>query len=713
MEKKEIIKKIEKMELPNKIIPHSTKKEIIELENKLNKLNTEKLISEALNLGKSDNKSKEDKNFDYLIDLKNNAILNYVIYTDLKNSDEIKKTFINEIDKFKKSANLIINKKEKQYQESRSEYNTVVEENKLLNQKLLDSNNRFILLQKQFKDKEDEIIKLKEKLRLFRENEKLLNLFHDNFHEKDPLDIVKSYKEKHQGQIDLMQENEELKFTLNKLRQRMKEETEENKKTIKNLKDKIDTLNLEKSELEEGHTGKVSEINYLYKKNKKLEEKNDLLHKMLYQLYNKLFDAFRLDKDIKLNKKYLYLTEEDFNPNIYDDQELFRYIKIMIATTKPAICDQLLRETVANANMILRMFLKNSVNLNLRFDPVTTFRELKLFMEKREDKIKNLENKIKKYKELISNHDFFEKKYENMIKSIEEEKINKINFDKKKESFRKSSKFSSLIVKKNSKLFDNNSNTNSNNLITNITNEIAKTNRTNFYQEENKTLDNKNKLILSSQIIPNKNFELLSTKNNTNENNNNKNINSYFIRPKSFSPNVKMSKKIEYNKERILSANNSEKKSKKIRYYKEPVYQLLLSLQVNNKNTNSYNDVHYKRLRKIKIGKRGDISKENGNQKMLNYMTEIKKFINHTNRLFLYRSKLLPNKNNESFSEKLRKNMKIFSYDKKDFGKTIKRRIIGNINKLINKMEFEETKYIEKNDEKKEEKNKIKNENKT
>ena len=93
MEKKEISKKIEKMELPNKIIPHSTKKEIIELENKLNKLNTEKLISEALNLGKSDNKAKDDKNFDYLIDLKNNAIMNYVIYTDLKNADEIKKTF--------------------------------------------------------------------------------------------------------------------------------------------------------------------------------------------------------------------------------------------------------------------------------------------------------------------------------------------------------------------------------------------------------------------------------------------------------------------------------------------------------------------------------------------------------------------------------------------------------------------------------------------
>ena len=353
-------------------------------------------------------------------------------YSDQKNSDEIKKTFVNEIDKFKKNANLIINKKEKQCQESKSEYNLISEENKLLNKKLSDSNNRFISLQKAFKDKEEEIIKLKEKLRLFRENEKLLTLFYDNFHEKDPLDIIKSYKEKHQGEIDLMQENEELKLSIKNLRQRMKEENEEHKKTVKDLRDKINTLTIEKSELEDNHTGKVSEINYLYKKSKKLEEKNNLLHKMLYQLYNKLFDAFRLDKDIKINQKYLYLTEEDFNPNVYDDQELFRYIKIMIATSKPSICDQLLRETVANANMILRLFLKNNVNLNLRFDPVVTFRELKLFMEKREDKIKNLENKIKKYKELLSSNEYFEKKYENMVKSIEEEKINKINLDKKK-----------------------------------------------------------------------------------------------------------------------------------------------------------------------------------------------------------------------------------------------------------------------------------------
>ena len=52
------------------------------------------------------------------------------------------------------------------------------------------------------------IIKLKQKLSLYRENEKLLNKFYYNFHDKEPLEIVKTYKEKHQGEIELMQEND-------------------------------------------------------------------------------------------------------------------------------------------------------------------------------------------------------------------------------------------------------------------------------------------------------------------------------------------------------------------------------------------------------------------------------------------------------------------------------------------------------------------------
>ena len=695
MKTKQSIKKTENLKIKNKMIPHSTKKEIIDLQAKLNKLNVEELISEALNSA-NDKSIGENINIDYLLDLKENAVSNFVVFLDLKNSEEIKKHFIKEIDKFKKNANLIINKKDREIQEYKLKYNSIYEENKILNIKLDDYNTRFTSLQKSFKDKEDEIIKLKEKLNFFKDNDKLLSLFYNNFHEKDPIDIVKSYQEKHQGEIDLMTENEDLKSAIKILRQRLKEEREENKKVVKTMKDRIDMLMLEKSELLDNHTDKVSTINYLYKKSQKLEDKNHLLHKMLYQLYNKLYEAFRLDKNLNYQQKYLYLTEEDFNPNIIDDEELVRYIKLMIVTFKPSMCDVLLRETVANANMIVRKFLKNKVNLNLRFDPVATFKELKSFMENREDKIKNLEAKINKYKIELSNNGMYEKKYENIIKNMEEEKINKSNNEKKKESFRKSSKYSSIITKKNSKIIENNVNTN-------VNNEMMKTNISNIYGEKNKSIEiqNKKQLMLPPKIIQNQNIEFTSTKYNTTNGDNTK---SYNIRPKSFSPNIKTNKKIDYGKERILSATNTQY-AKKNKYYKDSIYQTLHCLQVNNRYNKSDKDIHYKKIRKITIGKRGNISKENGNQKYLTNMADLKRFIEQNNRLFLYRIRMTPH-NITSFSKKIKHYVKVFSEEKTPIDKKIKRKIIGKINFLINKMESGNSILEDNTTEKKDETNK-------
>ena len=647
MQTQKLLKKLETNITTKNITKFSNKKDVINLVSKLNKLNADKLISEAIDLGNNNynNNITKEKYIDFLWEIENNAISNYLGYLSQKNIKELKELFIKEIENFKIKANLEINKKERELNEYKSKCELISEENNLLNKKLLDFNNRFLCLQKLFKDKEEEIIQIKEKLQFYKENEKLITLFSDNFYDKDPIDIIKSYKEKHEGEINLMHEKEDLKSTIKNLEKKMKEENDENKKNISILKDKIDGLKLENNELLENHTDKIGEIIFLNKSNKKLQEKNHLLHKMLYQLYNKLFEAFRLNKNININDKYLNITEEDFLPNVYDDEELCRYIKIMISTSIPSLSDKLLRETVANANMIFRMFLRNNINLNLRFDPLITFRELKLFMENREDKIKNLENLVKKYQEMLSSSENSEKKFENMVRAMEQEKIIK------RESYIESGK--SFFIKKNSLL-----NNYSNNIITNVNNEITNMTNTNIISEGNKSIKDKiNFLTLSKEYLPTQGFELTSTKNNTNENKNNNatNMDNIFkIRPKSSSPRITKYKIIEYNKKRIMSTNNAKNNIKNKKYYKESKYQLLHCLSVVNKNENSFNDTYYKKLRKITIGKRGNILKENGSQKFVNYYKNVKQLVNHTNKLFLYRSRLSPYKYYNSFSLKLK-----------------------------------------------------------
>ena len=693
MQTQKLLKKLETNITTKNITKFSNKKDVINLVSKLNKLNADKLISEAIDLGNNNynNNITKEKYIDFLWEIENNAISNYLGYLSQKNIKELKELFIKEIENFKIKANLEINKKERELNEYKSKCELISEENNLLNKKLLDFNNRFLSLQKLFKDKEEEIIQIKEKLKFYKENEKLITLFSDNFYDKDPIDIIKSYKEKHEGEINLMHEKEDLKSTIKNLEKKMKEENDENKKNISILKDKIDGLKLENNELLENHTDKIGEIIFLNKSNKKLQEKNHLLHKMLYQLYNKLFEAFRLNKNININDKYLNITEEDFLPNVYDDEELCRYIKIMISTSIPSLSDKLLRETVANANMIFRMFLRNNINLNLRFDPLITFRELKLFMENREDKIKNLENLVKKYQEMLSSSENSEKKFENMVRAMEQEKIIK------RESYIESGK--SFFIKKNSLL-----NNYSNNIITNVNNEIANMTNTNIISDGNKSIKDKiNFLTLSKEYLPTQGFELTSTKNNTNENKNNNatNMDNIFkIRPKSSSPRITKYKIIEYNKKRIMSTNNAKNNIKNKKYYKEAKYQLLHCLSVVNKNENSFNDTYYKKLRKITIGKRGNILKENGSQKFVNYYKNVKQLVNHTNKLFLYRSRLSPYKYYNSFSLKLKspKNkIRVISKEKEYYEKKIKNEIIHKIDKLINELDINTEKSENKN----------------
>ena len=615
---------MDKVNIPRRIIRYSTKKNLVDFESKLNKLNATELISEAINTPKNhDNSLLKMKNAMFFEDLENNAKTNYLEFLTDKKKDEMEKNFIKKINKFKIDTNLIINKKDIQTKEYKDKYNSIYEQNRILKEKLINYNNIFLSLQNEIKKKDEEIIKLRQKLELFKDNEKLISSFYENFHEKDPLDIMKSYRKKHETEIELIEENNDLILTIKNLKKRFNEENDLNLKNIKNLKEKINELIIEKNELIKNQNDKKYELNALNKKNKKLEENNNLLHNMLYQIYNKLIEAFKLEKNLNLNEKYLNIKPEDFTPNIFDDKEISQYIKIMIASAKPSLADQLLRETVASANMILRMFLRNKINLNLRFNPALTFKELKIFIEKKEDKIKNLEGLVKKYKNFGGGEPRpLEKNCENFSKTIEEEKNNKNILIK---SFNKSN---SLLIKR--------TNLNNRKIIINIP------------TEEDKSPNNKMKLNYNltnpKQVTFNSIPKIISEKNihNTTPYSPNK-IN---LRPKSSSPNINMYK---YHPSKIN--------------YKDPKYQLLNGFFIKNRN----------------------ITREHGSQVFINSVQDMKRFINHTNRLFLYRSRLLSDKKYSlSYNKKLKNKIKIFPKEKR---KEFKNIIIGKINKMINEME--------------------------
>lgn len=296
---------MDNLKITDKILKYSTKKDLLDFENKINNINAFELISEAINSSKNnDNKILKMKNINFLEDIENNAKSNYLELLSKKEKKEMEKYFINCINKFKIDSNLVINKKEVQSNEYKEKFNNIYRQNLIMNEKLNNYNNIFLSLENEIKAKDEEIINLKQKLELFKNNEKLLTSFYDNFHEKDPLDIVKSYKKKHETEIELIEENNYLKISINNLNKTIKEEKEKYYTNTKILKDKIDSLILERNELLKNRNINIFEIDALNTKNKMLEEKNKLMHKMLYQIYNKLIEAFKLERNINLQEKY-------------------------------------------------------------------------------------------------------------------------------------------------------------------------------------------------------------------------------------------------------------------------------------------------------------------------------------------------------------------------------------------------------------------------
>ena len=653
----------------NKIISKKmlnlTDNDINKLKEELTKLNTSDLILEALNSEKNyskDNNSPEKtiKN-DLLEQIRNYSIANFVIDLDIKNKNRIKEKFIKEIDKYKNNAELEINRKEKITSEYISKYNKIFEENQLLQKQLYDINNQYYSLEKQLKNSQNQILKMQAQFTIFDKNKQLFTEFFNYFPNEDPIEIMKNYEQRHLNSINIMKENEELRLKIKTINRQHLLDNEENTMHINKLNNKIDLLNKEKNELIENYEIKISKLNNQIKQIQSLEEKNKLLHNMLYQIYNKLIESFKLDKNLKITDNILNIKEEDFKPNVFDDYELGKYIKLMISTTKPYICDKLLRETIAYSNMILRVYLKKKVNL--RFDPLETFKELKLILEEKEDRIKKLSELVKNYEWRLNNEDIENKKLSNIIEHIKREKYIKIN----------------------NKYVDNNINTNNKN-----TSEESK----NKNEVKNIRFNSYNDKMFKKEI---------DAFNNTDNN----------IRIKtSFKQKPKVKKIFEHNspninkiKKRILSGNNKKIRDKKIEFYKNPLYQTLYSMNKNeliNQNLNSDNEINNKSIKRYKKVEKNKIYKEHGNQSLITYLNEFNQFINHTNRLFLYKARISPNKPN-SLSFKKNNTKKSFNFGT-SIEKKLNSKIIGKINNLITSLEMKSE--IEKKEENKNE-NKI------
>ena len=550
---------------------------IVKMKKELESINPYEDIENAMKkaeelVEKSKNKIKKD---DLLEQIRINTLSSFITDIKGKSENQIQKIFKQKVDEFSNGIQLIIDKTKKENKKYISQYELVLEEKKLLQNQISQLNSEYDKIKNQLKDNEELIYKIQKRFSLFQENKLLFDEFLKEFSNRNPIEVIKEIQTRQDGYINFLKEYNNAMKKIEDLKKERNDEYKNNKRTIEELSGKIYQKELDEKEISKSYEKKILSLKTELSAFKGYKEQNIILHKMLFRLYNRLIEAFSLEKNIKIDNKFLNIQESDFHPNLFDDFEIGRYIDLMISSMNNSTTDSLLRETIAYSNMMVRLYMKDKINL--RFEPVRTFKELKNLMERKEEEIFRLKEKIKDLEFKNNQLELNNKKLNSSIKHIHLQK----NFNLR-----------------NKKMFNRKSQSSSNDKILNLKN------NNNYLNEKNRVLSAKN--ILSDKSKNKKEINLSITKKKSNDDLNKINNKTY-----------------DFNNQCLLTPEEREK------------------------------------FKSIYTSKNADkLIKVHGFQDLVTHLNEFRELVEHTNRLFLYQSKMNAKNNHITTFDKLNINNK-------------------------------------------------------
>ena len=602
--------------------------EINSAKNVVSKINCENIIKEALEMGNKTSFKKEKKK---AIQIKDGLLLeemrikilkSYLDSARDKTIKEIRSELNSKIDEYIKDIRILLIKSNYEVDEYKKTSEKIEKENiniRQINASLNQYNKELI---KEIKNIRSSLDSLQKSYEILVKQKDLFEVILREYAGNSPDQILLELKLAKEGSIllldnynDIMRENSEMKKEIENIEKKYKEK-------IKNIIKEFNYYKEVKINEEKENCFKIKFLEDNLLNNEKYQKDNYNLHRILYYIYNLLFEEFRLNKDIKIDEKYTGIKESDFEPNIMYDEEIKNYIKLMIKTMHRESMDVLFRECVGYLNMMIRKYFPNKIKF--RFKPIEMLVEINNYIEDKNSKINEDNILIKQYK---NNYLKLQKENLKINKKLEKEK-DFTNFSNNNELQKSFNEGNDLQNKTNL--------TNPNIYNTPYANKTYNNNINSIFIENNKTKNSlynfkKNKLKLK---INNNNFfekrkaikTLSLLRRDENEKNNLLFINKK-TRNRSNSTFKSKTMKRDENKNKIMIENGNQKQIKLYHDYNffiEEANRLILY----QPRMNSYNETEEKKGKQSK--------KEKNNSE------EIKKNINN----------LLKNKNDNIYFQK-------------------------------------------------------------
>lgn len=565
--------------------------QLIKLKQQTISLSPTAIIQEALQMSSNirEQKSNQRKSEDILEIAKKNAVNIYIEELRSKKECKMKEHFKQKIVDYNNQTDQIRDQIKKEKEEYISKYNSEKEDNINLRQQVTQLNNHLHKLEDKLKDSENSIFKLQDRFELFNKHMPLFDQFVREYPLLNPIEIMKEISSRKRESLEMISELNQTKSDLSTLKAERKIRENTTRKIIDELNEKLFHAEQDNKGKAEKYEKEIITLQEELNTFKAFKEENIFLHNMLFRLYNMLFEAFRLDKGININPQFLDIQESDFNPNLFDNNELSRYIVLMIINMKSSSSDKLLRETIAYSNMMLRVFMKEKVNL--RYDPVNTFKDIKTLLETKEEKNRKLTQDIKILETKVTQLEFENKKLINQIKHRMNTPSSAIQ--------RSSSVFNAISIP-------------SNNVITNAKslNSHIELHKSDSFPDDITLQKNHTRTAKKENKVFQKTSKEFPTHNDINSNLN--------------KSNDEKSKKIEVKYQRTITPHSHKS------YYAKPEF-------YNSKT----NEEIMKKFKDLKQSKSKDkLLKTHGFQSLVAHLNGFQNLVDHTNRLFFYQAKM-------------------------------------------------------------------------
>ena len=597
---------------------------ILQSQEELQKINGEDLIKEAiLSLpSKEDEEEEMDRRkiSQYLNNVKEKALSDFVFSIRNKKIQEIKEELKNQLEKNNKNMYALITKSKIELEESEKKNKILIEEKKCLQNQITDLQNCIKELSAQMKDYEISLATLQNNYSKLFDQKNLVEEIKKNFSGETPAEIIEQLKIAKKGSTIMLESYTSMSQELSEMKKYQKDIDKKYGKKIDYLTNENDQLLNEKKENKEKYLKSMNELRNRMNYNQNKIKENDFLRNSLYHIYNILFDKLNLVRDIVIDEKYIGLSQKDFNPNVLYDPELISYIELMVKRMNKDSYDKMFRECVGYLNMLIRNYLPEKKKL--RFKPVEIFREITNFIDLKVKSIEEYKNVIKHNKIDINNLQMncnkLNEKYNNLVKEYESYKILvEKNIEKNNKEYLKGKKEKNKFSLNN---YNYNYNFNYNPRINDIRNNDKDNQKSHLNLKRRNNIFNEDfKLSIDAESFGNKEIK-------------------------------------EKKEKKTLLVKNVKKSHKKLlsAFKGNSVYNNYFNKiknncekQINNIRPNSFDNeimnklIHIRKENKIKRNLNKDkLVKENGNQDNINNLNKINCLIDETNRLFLYKPRM-------------------------------------------------------------------------